>query len=135
MDSDTIKGIEQGRVKFAYNCVEDVKDNDEATKYKAYVKKLPMLIKTNGLGATLAFVKAKSNKKGNEAKAYKEIYDQLTEWLKEDKKQIITLSNDLVETVIGQNSQIYRTVTIELLALISWLSRFAEGLIEGDEQE
>lgn len=135
MDKHTITGIEQGRAKFAYDCADKVKNHPEEKKYKSYVKKLPMLIKTNGLGSALAFVKAKANQTGLDAKAYKEIYNNLTEWFKKDKKQIIILQNneDLVEKIIKQDSNIYRFATIEVLSFLVWLRRFADGLIEGDE--
>lgn len=55
-----ISGIEQGRAAFAYNCVNEVKNYVNKNKeYKAYVRKIPMMIKTNGLGATFAYVQSK----------------------------------------------------------------------------
>ncbi len=132
----TIKGIEQGRAKKAYDfALEGLALGDsKAPEYKAYVKKLPMMIKTNGLGASLAFVKSKQKKD-----AYKKIYLQLTEWL--SKESEITKgffrgkSTDLVKDIIEMDSYTYRAVTVETLALLAWVSRFAEGLIEKDAAE
>jgi len=140
MDKHTITGIEQGRAKFAYDCADEVKTESEAKKYKAYVKKLPMLIKTNGLGSALAFVKAKSGtstqEKSDEKKAYEKIYHNITQWFKNDKKQIIKLqdNDDLVNIIINLKSNEYRFATIETLSFLVWLRRFAEGLIEGEDQ-
>lgn len=66
-----------------------------------------------------------------------QVYEQTTEWLKKDKKQLIDLSgnSDLVKEIISLNSPEYRAVTAEVLAFFKWLSRFAEGLIKGDETD
>ncbi len=100
--------------------------------FKSYVKKTPMLIKMNGLGATFAFIKSKS--KNNNA--YTLIYEQTAEWLKNDDKKLIDLSGkkDLVGEIVRLDSFQYRALTIEVLAFFNWLRRFAEGLIEGDDE-
>ncbi len=130
--------IERGRADYAYKCVDEVKNMPKNKEYKAYAKKLPMMIKTNGLGATLAFCKSKSsNERDKAGYAYKKLYEHITEWLKNDDKQLIALSanDDLVEKVISSYSQMYRAVTVEVLAFLNWLRRFAEGLIEGEADE
>ena len=128
----TLKGIEQGRAHVAYQYALDASSKDYKKEYKSYVKKIPMLIKTNGLGSTFAFVKAKSK-----AGAYHLIYEQTTEWLKQDEKRLLNLSgnNDLVAELIKLDSAEYRAVTAEVLAFFTWLRRFAEGLIEGEADE
>ncbi len=102
-----------------------IEDSKDAKEYKAYVKKIPMMIKSNGLGATLAFVKSKEKKK----EAYQLIYKQLAEWL--IFKELIA-NGDLVKEVIDKSSSEYRMITVETLALFNWLRRFAEGLIQGE---
>ncbi|HMP26225.1 MAG TPA: type III-B CRISPR module-associated protein Cmr5 [Saprospiraceae bacterium] len=142
------QGIEQGRATAAYKYAEagkklgggpktkdgnKVEDSAEAKEYKSYTRKIPMMIKTNGLGSALAFVKSKQKKE-----AYKKIYDQLTEWLSVEcnltKSYFNEKSIDLVKDVIAMNSFQYRAVTIETLALMTWLRRFAEGLIQGEAE-
>lgn len=124
----TIKGLEQGRAQFAYLAVTSQKDTAVEGDYKAYAKKIPMLIKTNGLGATIAYIEAK----GKTKKAYMEIYKQIAQWLKKDDKSLVDLSQtNLTEAIISLDSSAYRAVTVEILALFSWLSRFSEGLLEG----
>ena len=131
------RGIEQGRASFAYEKVFAAKgtlgSNDK--KYKSYVKKIPMLIKTNGLGATLAFIKAKSKPNSDEGKVYELIYKHITAWLKSDEKGLLNIKDDddLVKVIISLDSAEYRAVTNEVLAFLNWLRRFADGLIEGDE--
>ncbi|AYQ36639.1 type III-B CRISPR module-associated protein Cmr5 [Runella sp. SP2] len=100
-------------------------------EYKAYVKKTPMMVKTSGLGATLAFIMSKK-KDGN---AWALIYNQVDNWLKtSDNHYLINNKNgELSEIIIQLESGQYRAVTNEVLALFNWLRRFAEGLIEGDD--
>ncbi|MGE4518022.1 MAG: type III-B CRISPR module-associated protein Cmr5 [Desulfobacteraceae bacterium] len=139
-----ISGLEQGRAKFAYECAKEgslldkkkeYKDkNDKSKEYKAYTKKIPMLIKTNGLGATFAFMLSKGG-------TYEFIGEQILDWLKADEKgllpsdQIINSFEKLNNYIISEDSSKYRMITIEVLAFFSWLRRFAEGLIEGDDNE
>ncbi|GAK61616.1 CRISPR-associated protein, Cmr5 family [Candidatus Vecturithrix granuli] len=192
-DTTTIKGIEQGRAKFAYECANQVltlKNTDDVTtegviknaftrrlgdkdaktqefqdfladaqsfrkkkpedrnpvenriisisekygkEYKSYVKKIPMLIKTNGLGATFAFVFSKADEKS----PYTLIYQQTKEWLKHDPKGLMQFSEktELAQELVQRNSAEYRAITIEVLAFFTWLRRFAEGLIEGEVEE
>jgi CRISPR-associated protein Cmr5 len=136
MNSTTrIKGIEQGRAEYAYKCALQGKEMSQDDKYKAYVKRIPMLIKTNGLGPTFAFVKSKGEKRmGYPKNAYDLIYEQTKEWLKKDEKGLLNLNDadDLVEKIISLDSATYRAVTSEVLSFLVWLKRFADGLIEGE---
>ena len=121
------KILEQGRAEYAYKCADEGKQY--GSDYKSYAKKVPMLIKTNGVGATMAFVFSKS--KGKENDAWGLIYKQTKKWL-EDRKLIETNTKDLSKLLCGIPSPQYRAITNEVLALFTWLRRFAEGLIEKD---
>lgn len=123
--------LEQGRAEFAYNFVKRANEElgNKAKEYKSYSKKIPSMILTNGLGQTLAFVKAKSEK------AYELLYEQMTEYLKSNSSvriQMPSSEKDLVKWMISRNSSNYRYITQELIAFLSWLKRFAEGMIEGE---
>lgn len=127
--------LEQGRAAFAFTAAQEGASISSKKEYKAYVKKLPMLIKTNGLGGAMAFVYSKGYK-GNRPKnedAWAKIYQQIEEWLKKDDKQLINFSeHQLAERLTKISSSEYRAVTVEILALLNWMRRFAEGLIEGE---
>lgn len=142
--STTINKLENGRAERAYQFAEEGKSIPENyeyknTDYKSYVKKLPSLIKTNGLGQTLAFYKSKRQKKPDKKKnAYDLIYKQTYNWLTDKRclmKGIVERAdgNDLTKKVISMNSFDYRAITIEVLAFVNWLRRFADGLIEGED--
>jgi CRISPR-associated protein Cmr5 len=83
MPNDTnMKKLENGRAEFAYKCVKEANKPDsnyrkKQSDYKSYVKKVPVLIQTNGLGNTLAYMLSKG-------KAYKLIYQHLTNWLSKE---------------------------------------------------
>jgi CRISPR-associated protein Cmr5 len=130
-NTTTIKGLEQGRAKFAYDCALEGSKQPTAKDYKSHVKKIPMLIKTNGLGSTFAFVKSKKNDA-----TYHLIYEQTKQWLKKDEKSLLNINedDDLVEKIISLDSPGYRAITNEVLAFFNWLTRFAEGLIEGEAE-
>ncbi|RME80945.1 MAG: type III-B CRISPR module-associated protein Cmr5 [Planctomycetota bacterium] len=121
------KGIEQGRAKFAYDKVKEVHKKDWNGEYKSYVKKFPSYIKTNGLGAALAFAYSKRAKE-----AWAALYGQVAEWLS-TQKHLGIQQGELVEIIIKLDSSKYRMVTVEVLALLSWMRRFAEGMIAKDE--
>ena len=111
--------------------------------YKSYVKKVPMMVLNNGLGATFAFIYSKSKKdkkvnnrivksgeKENPKNAYDLISYQIDDWFKNHSFIEKKSDNDLVEWIINQESQEYRATTNEVLALFNWLKRFADGMIE-----
>ena len=138
-----IRNIEQERASKAYEFVQNVvtSENEETQKeYKAYVKKVPMLILKSGLGNTLAFIFSKRNK----SKAYKLVYDQIFEWCLE-KRLIHTAgnqNNDLnrgeivsydIQMIINKPISEYRLIASELITFFAWLQKFAEGSISLEE--
>jgi len=114
--------IEQGRAQKAYEFAK--KGMDQTSDYKNKVKSFPMMIKTNGLGAAIAFAKGKSG--------WKTVYKQTEDYLKENDlfntfegKSLQNISLDSYLTQI--DSTLYRAITVEVMALFTWLRRFAEG--------
>ena len=134
----TRKGIEQGRAKYAFEVVKEISDNNlpenESKKlkesYKSVAKKLPVLIKTNGLGQTLAFMKSKRAKRDKRENGYDKLYQQLAKWLQTESENELIASGELVEQVIQLNSSFYRQATVETLALLNWMRRFVDGLMK-----
>ena len=121
-DVTTLKEIEQGRATYAFKAVQTVGTSLQK-EYKSVAKKLPVLIKTNGLGQSLAFIKKRNNSSDK-------LYEQIGKWLQnEDTKQLVP-KGELVEQVIRLESSVYRQVTVETLALLNWIRRFVDSLIE-----
>ncbi|HHC11501.1 MAG TPA: type III-B CRISPR module-associated protein Cmr5 [Campylobacterales bacterium] len=121
-----IRDIEKERAIFAYKKVEEaiVNQGIKQSEYKSYCKKIPSLIQTNGLSASFAFIFSKNNA------TYTLIYDQVDEWLKY--RYNINRDEELIERLIKLDSTKYKKETIEVLALFSWMRRFAEGKISKD---
>jgi len=140
MPPTTIKGIEQGRATYAYACVEAAKTNlspDNQKKYKSYAKKLPMMIKANGLGAAIAFALSKSDAARGDTDPWNLLYKQINTWMRNHKAFLLgeQAPQDLAAAVISRDSIQYRALTVEIIALLTWLRRFAEGLIEGEADQ
>ncbi|PSR11245.1 MAG: type III-B CRISPR module-associated protein Cmr5 [Bacteroidetes bacterium] len=132
-----MKTLEQARAKFAFEKANDMATigGKKAKEYKSYAKKLPMMIKTNGLGASLSFALSKSKNKEGQKTSWGNLYDDLNSWLRNSHKIWLLGLNppaDLSEAAINLDSQEYRALTVEVLAFLNWLRRFAEGLIEGE---
>ncbi len=128
----TRKGIEQGRAKYAFDEVRRVSENgpDGLQKtYKSAAKKLPVLIKTNGLGQSLAYIKKRND-------GYNKLYEQIGDWLQTEDAKALVPPGELVDQVIQLQSSDYRQVTVETLAVLNWIRRFVDGLmkdVEGDD--
>lgn len=123
--------MEQGRAAFAFERAKNaVANTGLADEYKSYAKSLPMMIKNSGLGATLAFIRSKSTNKEGKITAYGQLYNDIQAWFKEPHKAyLVNLSDkELVQAVIDMDSDAYRTLTVEALAYLQWLRRFAEAL-------
>ncbi|MDE0426605.1 MAG: type III-B CRISPR module-associated protein Cmr5 [Candidatus Poribacteria bacterium] len=127
----TLKGIEQGRASYAFKVVQEVSDSLKK-EYKSAAKKLPVQIKMNGLGQSLAFLKSKGEKDEEKPKnAYDQLYEDIGIWLQtEDVKRLVEKDEELVKEVIQLESHAYRKATVETLALLNWMRRFVDGLIE-----
>lgn len=130
-----IKDTQRQMADFAYKCACDGAKEERSSEYKSYAKRIPTMIKTNGLAETFAFVFSKiSNKKSESGYAYKLLYEQITIWFKEESGVLplpdLKKEEDLIKEIIKLDSPTYRAATKEVLSLFNWLRRFAEGLIK-----
>ena len=101
-----------------------------------------MMIRNNGLGATLAFMFSKAMKDKRNVldlnKAYGLLYYQIADWFINYHSHLISdlkSHKELVSKVIALDSSAYRAATIEVLALFNWIRRFTDGLIEGEPED
>lgn len=125
--------VEQERAKFALSRVQDVAREERgiAASYRQEVMGLPAMILTNGLGQTLAFLKAKSEggRKRNEHAA---AYRHLDWWVRTQLPP--SLEGDLLEAITRMDVSTYRLAQSEALAVLGWLKRFAEAELAGGER-
>lgn len=119
---------EQATAQFARERVQKAigAGKDVPKEYKAYVRKLPMMIKQNGLIAALAFV----NKKHSE-KAYELLETNLTDWFARAETPVtIPAGTVLYARFVNLPPAEYIAATRYAQQLLLWLKRMSEAMIE-----
>lgn len=119
--------LEQKRARQAWSDVDGVPEN-VGTKYGTQARKLPALIRHNGLGQTLAFLSSKPNNQ-----AMRMVSGHLSSWVMRQMAQ----QGSLLTAFTQWSSDQLRRATSEALAYALWLRRFAEakGWAEGEEED
>jgi len=145
MTLSNIKSSERSRALHAYKAAKRVEDGKYLTleglpetavkkfkfskkEFQSYAKKLPMMIKTNGLAAALAFFNTKKD-----SNPHREIYLNIKIWLKDELKLVPEETPDLFPFILERKSDEYRALTVEVLSYLNWLRRFADGVITEEE--
>jgi len=110
--------------------LKDLRTPDGETRWKkeysSLARKVPTLVLTNGLGQTLAFLKAKG--KNDPADEHTVLFRHLSKWVLDQVAPGTSSSNDdLLQWVLSNDSAAYRRATTEALAFLTWLKRFAEA--------
>ncbi len=111
--------LQQERAKHAFGKVENAAKTKSAKEYGSLVRGLPAMIQTDGIGAALAFLKAKGKEHHLSA------YGHLDDWLRQPKQ--FNFQGDLLEWLLTQPTSVYRQVANEAVAYLLWLKRFAEA--------
>lgn len=136
--------LDRQRAEFAFKLAVKAKENNIETEFRSNVKKFPMLIKNNGLCASVAFAYSKGIK--GDSKSWNSVYTAIGDWLENEPQSFLKIyftnkTNDtLMKLITGSeenntktlNMDEYRFATVETLALFSWLRRFV-GEDEGDK--
>jgi CRISPR-associated protein Cmr5 len=118
---------EQRRAAAAWLAVNNV-NNADKSEYKSRARGMAAMIQTNGLGATMAFLLAKSSKR-----AYKQAYEHISEWVTADKQ--LGYSGDLMDLIRNADVDVYRRATTEAIAYSIWLKRYVESWTDVAEAE
>lgn len=119
---------EQQRAAHAWERISRVPDAARS-KYGTWVRRLPALIQSNGLGSTLAFLCSKA--KGSNQSGEGLLYRHLSEWVT---TQLHWQVDDLLDLVRRGDATLYRRATAEAIAYAIWLKRYAEGLNWGSTE-
>ncbi|MGH8610274.1 MAG: type III-B CRISPR module-associated protein Cmr5 [Gammaproteobacteria bacterium] len=110
---------EQQRAQLAYARVAERAEQDKEADYKRFSKRFPALIQTCGLAQALAFAEAKEQ----------------TQYL-QDLACVAGACN--AETLTRQAREaelpVYQKLSRDTLAAAAWLKRYAEALLQGDEE-
>lgn len=118
-----MRTLGQKRAEFAFGKVNAFKEKPKATEYKSLVKGFGSMIMNNGLGQSLAFLKAK--KKDH----HLELYKNINEWFLSDNSPIRIAKDDLLQEIMLTDSNNYRYLTEEALLLINWFKKFVDAEI------
>ncbi|MBW2118388.1 MAG: type III-B CRISPR module-associated protein Cmr5 [Deltaproteobacteria bacterium] len=104
-------------------------------EYKSLARSAPTYILVHGVGQLLAFLKAKGYEKGQPStnKVHAWLYQHISSWVcrELDWGHDADLLTKLIEE--DATTSQYRRATIETLAYLEWLKRFAEAELRGGE--
>lgn len=133
--SDSRPTLDQRRAQHAWQAVEQTRAFNLNTKkdFAREAKRLPVRIKTAGLGQSLAFLnaKAKSDKdKGEDAQG--QLLIALGDWLLKERRLAsqpngAIAQDSLIQAIINGNADLLRRATEEALLYLQWLTRFSEA--------
>ena len=135
--SDGRPTLDQRRARHAWYAVERVKTladagDVDAGDFAREVKRLPVRIRSAGLGQALAFLNAKSAKSGEDARA--QILLDLGDWLL-TQRDLGPVDGTIDKTsvfciIIKGDANLLRWATGETMAYLQWLGRFSEAQID-----
>jgi|GEM_PF-259477 len=139
------RSLAQRRAEHALWCVQQVQEKSKGlqARYKSYARALPATILMSGLGQALAMEKAGATKGGDQGEAHRLLYQHLHSWLcnrplsGEDAPKgwphtPYAEQDDVLAAIVGNDEQAYLRAQAEALAYLEWLKKFAEALLEDD---
>jgi CRISPR type III-B/RAMP module-associated protein Cmr5 len=119
--------LQSGRVLKAFEAVQEAAQdaNVKNKEFKNSAKKLPMLIKTNGLLPALLFAETKSQ--------FGPLAEKTMDWLGAKgspvRQYFVNAKGKLKPDMLAKmDSQAYRMITLEAQRYLGWVRRFADGL-------
>lgn len=122
------RSLEQERANEAWAVVSRVKNQSFAKEYRSLAQSAPADIQANGLGQTLAFWKAKGydNGKAKPDSEHARLFQDVSAWVCRQLR--IGDGDDLLTWVVKTaTTSDYRRATVEALAFLTWVKRFAEA--------
>lgn len=129
--------VEQNRATYALNFVQPF--SGDKAKLQTHIQKTPIRVLQNGLGQALAFLLADSEGKTNTPSH--QLYDHLQEWLcgaTSDGRPCRIYSGqqcNLMKQLIEGDRQQYMLAQEEALKLFTWLKKFADAYLKGEQEE
>ncbi len=129
--------IEQKRGERAWRDVNEAKTRlgDKQKEYRSLARGLNAMIQINGLGQSLAFLRAKGGAEQNgqpPQNAHGLLFRHISSWVGEQMRDYHGPS--LLEWIVAPTTsrEAYRRATAECLAFGNWLRRFAEAELRGE---
>ncbi len=115
------KTMEQRRARAAWDAVDGVVGRDWRREYYTLAAGAPADVQTNGLGQTLAFWFAKSGKEPS----HQRLLQHVSAWVLG--QMGAPAGADPLQWIGQITSDEYRRATMEALAYLVWIKRFAEA--------
>lgn len=131
--------LDQERASAAWTAVQAVTQRDASLQgdYRALTRGFAATIQLNGLGTACAFLFAKAGPGASDARrtsAHGLLLDHIQSWVRQ--RLPMNEQQSLMEwlTAANTSSDEYRRATVEVLAYLLWLRRFAEGALTTPER-
>ncbi len=117
-DASARRSLEQQRAQAAWRAVQNV-DQSNGKEFKSVATSLPADIQANGLGQTMAFLRAKGKDEHNIT------FKAVSDWV----QQRLNIANEDFMTwlMTKATTEQYRQATAEAIAFAIWMKRFAEA--------
>ncbi len=133
--SDSHPTLDQRRAQHAWQAVEQarsLKDDKARKDFAREAKRLPVRIKTAGLGQALAFLAAKSKSDRDDEDYRSRLLKELGDWLLKERHlarwpEEANDNNAVICVIIAGNADLLRRATEEALLYLQWLTRFSEA--------
>ncbi len=130
--------LDQLRARHAWGIVEATRNHKASKDFAAEVKRLPIRIRTAGLGQALRFVYAKSSVCDIEKDHRSRLLIALGDWLLKERKlaprpKDSTDCSALLLAIIESDANFLRQATEEALLYLQWLTRFCEAEFKDDD--
>lgn len=124
---------QQQRAKFALDELNKYRESGVPKDYATFIVGMPNMILSNGLGQSLAFLKAKS-KKEERAFVFKVLKKYL---LQEYKNDFGNISDDFafLEKINTISQSRYIEIQQEVLKVLEWLKRYARAFEKEDKKD
>lgn len=127
-----MENIQQERAKFAIEQLEKISSNQVIDKDTAtFIVGMPNMILSNGIGQTMAFLLAKTDKE-------KKVYIILKNWICKKYANLgFTDKSDMdfIKTFCTLKQDKYLEIQRECLHLCEWLKRYARAFQEEDKDK
>ena len=111
--------IEQQRAARAQECIAQLKTDIKA--YKAVAASFPAMIRMNGLGQALAFIRSRK------ADEYQQVYGHVSKWLCQGPRGVFPGAQDALAELVVRDAATYRQAETETIAFMVWIKRYAEA--------
>lgn len=117
--------IEQDRAQAAWRAIEEMRSSDQRDDYGTRARGLPAMLQTNGLGATMAFLKARTEKYPAAGRLYEDVSKRVVDYLEYEPTN--QRDKHLMNLIQNADTETYRRATTEAIAFSIWLKRYCEA--------